>query len=338
MTVDLVCIDRPTAIHRYERELAKRLTGSVKVIALESLRLRSPLSLWRYARALKRGYRGGIIHFCDPRGPECHINIAGRFARSVLTVWHHDPRRLFFHLPPFITYKSLYRSFDRLIASSHQTANDLVQECGIDPSRIRVVYAGYDPAVFYPRLLSVNRMDSPPYVLYVGTSVRRKNPERMLSAFRCAHSLFPNLRLMIVGHAFASDQAMTHLIDSLGIRDSVDIAGTLSDHELAVRYTFAKLLLIPSLQEGFGLPIVEAMACGCPVVTSSRAPMTELVGHTQVLTDPESIESIADGITKVLEDGELAKRMSQDGIKRSRQFTWSATAEHTQQVYRDLWD
>jgi glycosyltransferase involved in cell wall biosynthesis len=223
------------------------------------------------------------------------------------------------------------RRADRIIAVSRYTADDLVGRAGVAASRIEVVHHGIDPAFAGPDEQGATAGDSP-YLLAVGGISPRKNTRRLIEAFarwrtRGGHRSAYTLR--ITG---------TSLDASVGnqwkLPHGVSLAGYVDKAELRRLYTGAAAFLYPSIYEGFGLPIIEAMACGAPVLTSTTASAPEVAGGAAILVDPFSLESIEAGLDRVTSPDE-AQRLRSLGRERARQFHWSNAASRTAEIYRE---
>jgi glycosyltransferase involved in cell wall biosynthesis len=166
-----------------------------------------------------------------------------------------------------------------------------------------------------------------PYVLYVGNSRPHKNLDRLLLAFRgLNHS---GLRLVVVGRR---DSALAARLDKLELRNRTEFMGSLPDEELASVYRGAALLALPSLIEGFGLPALEALACGTPVVVSRAAALPEVVGRAGLSVDPFDVEDIRQNMERVLCDRALRTSLRTLGLERARQFSWDRVAAKVRAV------
>lgn len=224
------------------------------------------------------------------------------------------------------------RRADRFIAVSRYTADDLVRRAGVPASKIDVVYHGLDPA-FTTAGAIAPRSDSP-YVLAVGGVSPRKNTRRLIAAFsrwrgRGGHR--SRYRLLITGTSLDTDFAA----NGSGLPDGVSLLGYVDKAELPRLYQGAAAFLYPGIYEGFGLPIIEAMACGTPVITSRTGAAPEIAGGAAVLVDPLEVEDIATGLEQA-SIPEEADRLRELGIKRARQFEWGAAADATVEIYRRL--
>jgi glycosyltransferase involved in cell wall biosynthesis len=220
--------------------------------------------------------------------------------------------------------KWIAREVDRVIVPSEATKNDLV-ELGMGEAKIRVIYEA-PGEVFKPQsqeavssLLKRLKI-SGEYILTVGVG-GRKNTDKLVKAFELARA-GKNLNLVLVGTGGGK------YTDNRGVR----ALGAVGDRDLATLYTGAAAFTYPSLYEGFGLPILQAFACGTPVVTSDLSAMAEIAGNAAVLVNPHSVNSIADGIKKALA-GRIG--LAKKGFERVKGFSWEKAAIETVAVYRE---
>jgi glycosyltransferase involved in cell wall biosynthesis len=220
---------------------------------------------------------------------------------------------------------------DALITISNRTADDL-----------RRLFPGLSTPV-YPVLLG-SFLDAaaagpaaagPPYLLCVGTLEPRKNLARAIEAYALLARARPDLpRLVVVGGQGWGDVNLVQLAAQHGVADRVELAGFLSDADLGALYAGAELLIYPSLYEGFGFPVLEAMSMGCPVVTSCSSSLPEVGGAAALYADPADPAAIARAVARILDDAALAARLRADGLRRARMFTWQRCARETVAVYR----
>lgn len=212
--------------------------------------------------------------------------------------------------------------------------SDAIDVLGVPPERIHVIYPGLKSIfrmsqnrVAFER---VRRLYSLPmnFVLFVGTLEPRKNLVRILSAFRKL-KVDRNFEsdLVIVGRKGWLHTPIFNELRDQGLARHVHITGYVSDEDLVSLYNMARLLICPSLYEGFGLPCIEGMACGCPVVTSNRGAQFEVTEGCAVHCDPNSVPSIALAIQKAHDDELLRKRLVASGLQRAASFSWNACAE-----------
>jgi glycosyltransferase involved in cell wall biosynthesis len=214
----------------------------------------------------------------------------------------------------------------RVLAVSDWTKRDLLEHYGVPEEKVVVTPNGVDP-IFSP---SGARADGAPYALFVGTLQPRKDPLAALEAL----ALVPgDLRLVLVGPDKGSGAAARRLASKLGLDGRVDFAGHVEKRELAKLYRGAACLVFPSRYEGFGLPAVEAMASGTPVVAAASGSIPEVAGEAAVLVEPGDPVALAGGIERALADRE---RLVRAGFERAKRYTWAETARQTLDVYREL--
>jgi glycosyltransferase involved in cell wall biosynthesis len=220
------------------------------------------------------------------------------------------------------TLPRVVEAADRIIATSRDTADGLAELLGVPQDRIRVAPPGIGERFYGPPPAAAPVAG--PYVLAVGTREPRKNLPRLAEAMRLLRSEGRPEQLVIAGGRGWGD---------VELGDDVRVLGPVSEEVLHALYAGAACLAYPSLEEGFGLPPLEAMAAGCPVVASNAGALPDVCGEAAVLVDPLSAESIADGIRRALRDAEALRRL---GHERAEGFTWSRACERVVEVYREL--
>jgi len=237
-----------------------------------------------------------------------------------------------------LDYKGIKRA-KRIITVSWATKSDLVHYLGIPDEQISVVYAGIDHSLFRP---VSNRIYDYPYVLFVGSEHPRKNFTGLLKAFSRLKGEpgFKDLKLVNVGRAGGPEadfrgQTMK-VINALDLAGDVICADFVPESELPAYYSGAEVFVLPSLYEGFGLPPLEAMACGCPVVTSNTSSLPEVVGEAGIMVNPYDTDSLAQAMRQVLTDAKIRDGMIRKGLKRAKRFSWEETARQTQKVYNKV--
>ncbi len=229
------------------------------------------------------------------------------------------------------------RRAQRVIAVSESTKRDLVHHYGLSPARIDVVYNGVD-AAFRPLPEDQvadfrGRRGLPPrFILFVGTLEPRKNVMRLLHAYARLSPGRPPL-LLIGGRGWLYDELFS-AVERLHLSEEVRFVGYVPAEELPWWYNAAELFVYPSLYEGFGLPPLEAMACGTPIITSTASALPEVVGQAGILVHPADTEALAAAIEQVLADRELRERMRAAGLAQARRFSWRQTARGTVASYR----
>ncbi len=229
-----------------------------------------------------------------------------------------------------------------VIAVSEHTRNDVIELLNVRPERLTVVYSGVDSS-FRP-LPPAERdrfrqtvLNGRPYILHVGTLEPRKNLDVLIRAFGAMRRQL-NLchALALVGARGWMYESLFRLVTELELHDHVYFVDFVHPSELPLWYNCADLFVYPSAYEGFGLPVLEAMACGVPAVTSASSGPQELAGSACLTVEPGSQESLEVAIARGLQDTELREGMRQEGVRRARQFTWDETARATVRVYEQV--
>jgi len=353
-------LDRtPTGIARYSRELIaalQRVNANVTILQTEKVMggkrtvgvrasrfMHGLLTLGQIEIArISRQKKLDLIH--DPTGC-APLLLTG--ARRVVTI--HD-------VIPFVYPETstrldwlIYRIWlprivqrlDAIITLSEQSKRDILHYLPVKPEKITVI-----PAAASVRY---HRMDGPqieqalsrygirfPYILYVGAIQARKNLTRLLEAYAQVRQWSPKWKLVIVGAPHWKYGPVFEALERLQLTANVHFTGYAAESDLPALYNGASLFVFPSLYEGFGLPVLEAMACGAPVITSNCSSLPEVAGDAAILVNPTDTGELAFAIRQVLEQQDLALNMQQNGIARAQQFSWEHTATRTREVYESL--
>jgi len=234
------------------------------------------------------------------------------------------------------------RAADIIIAISESTRTDLVRLLGVKPEKVRVIHlaAGeeFRPGRDPDRLLQVRRKYGIErrMILYLGMIEPRKNLQRLVGAFARLKDLREECCLVLAGSLGWGGNDLLRAVEAHGLKEEVILPGYLDDADLPALYSAAEVFVYPSLYEGFGIPVLEAMACGTPVITSKVSSMPEIAGDAAVLVDPLSVDDLAGALSRVLLNKNQQQQMSERGLQRSRQFTWERTARETLRAYREL--
>jgi glycosyltransferase involved in cell wall biosynthesis len=269
--------------------------------------------------------------------------------KSVVTI--HDCIHLMFpqYLPNRFAYTyaraSLWaatRKAERILTVSETSKTDILRYFAVPAERIVVAYNAIDerfaiqpPRELIDRTRERYQLDGP-FALYVGNIKPHKNLERLIDAFHIVRREgFERLRLLIIGDQILKYPRLRRAVDRYKLHKHVRFLGFVPDETLAALYRLATVFVFPSLYEGFGLPPLEAMAGGTPVVTSNCSSLPEVCGDAAVLVDPYDAESIAEGIRRVLADPDLRATLVERGLRRSRDFSWDASVRRLHQVYME---
>jgi glycosyltransferase involved in cell wall biosynthesis len=231
---------------------------------------------------------------------------------------------------------------DLVLADSQSTKDDLVELLGVEPDKIEIVYPGVEER-FHPiedqALLDEvrRRYTLPPrFILGVGTLQPRKNFTRLIEAFADLRFAIRDLRLVIAGGKGWLYEEIFATVERLGLEEKVVFPGFVADEHLPALYNLADLFVFPSLYEGFGLPPLEALACGTPVITSDASSLPEVVGQAGLMVEATDVEALAQAMKQVLEDDALQEEMIARGLEQARKFTWQKAASRLLNLYKKL--
>ncbi len=249
----------------------------------------------------------------------------------------HPVRRLLLNRP---LMQVAVRNASAIVTVSNSTRRDLLRLHGVAADRVSVVHEAASPA-FRPireraRLEMVRAKYGLPerFVLYVGTIEPRKNLGRLMEAVALARAQCVPHHLVCVGPYGWSSRDLTGLIDRLGLTPYVHFTGYVPFEDLPTIYNLGELFVFPSLYEGFGLPVVEAMACGTPVVTANSSSLGEIAGDAALTVDPSSVDELAEAIRVLALDEPRRRDLAERGWQRSRAFSWTQTAKEMLAVYQ----
>lgn len=273
-----------------------------------------------------------------------HLLLPLRAIPTVLTV--HD--LIFRHLPAHhkrlnrwylnLTMPLYCRRATHIVAVSECTRRDLIAAYDLPPENITVVHEAADPR-FRPQpaqtVAAVRSQYTLPdrYLLFVGTIEPRKNLIRLLAAFEEIYSMGLTDGLVIVGKRGWLYDDFFAALERSSAREAVILPGYVADADLPAIYAGAQALAFPSLYEGFGLPVLEAMACGTPVTCSATSSLPEVMGNAALSFDPESVQSIIAALRRLLSDADLQASLSQRGFEQAARFSWEQVAAETKAVY-----
>jgi glycosyltransferase involved in cell wall biosynthesis len=376
VNLDPVCIDLSSAAHqragmgRYQASLAEALLTlraplSAFVHDTEASQLNPPLSdlptlsagltlrRWRLRAAMS--YFGGpsmdrafpqvgLFHATD------HLLPMLSHARSVFTL--HDTAYL--HFPEYylprnriflrIMIPRFLRRAERVIVVSEHTRGDAIRFYDLDPDRIHVIPEGVDERFTRDTdaetVSTIRERYGVPdrFILHVGTIQPRKNLTTLLEAFAALHARHPDVGLVIAGANGWLFEGFFERLRRSGLEDRVTLTGQIPDEDLPGLYRSAEIFAYPSVYEGFGLPPLEAMACGVPVVCSNASSLPEVVGDAGILLDPLDVGGWVAALDGLLGDAQLRADLAARGPARARRFTWDAAAKQTLEVYRSVLD
>ena len=282
------------------------------------------------------GTEGDLYHFT-------HVNPVPSLLKGKMVVTLHDLLPLLF--PMYFCdadreafFNGLNTALDNdaiIIAISDATKKDIIREYGYDADKIHVAYNGYNESIHYPdkdeKFLAEMGITSP-YMFYCGAIDMRKNILSTIDAFMMISKDFPELKLVLAGGECPNNAPIKKRLEELK-DDRIITMGYISDEQKRKLMSGATAFLFPSFYEGFGLPILEAMACGCPVITSDVSSMPEVAGNAGILINPESTLELAEAMNKVVSSETLRREMIEKGFLQAKKFSWDKTAEEVEEVY-----
>ncbi len=238
---------------------------------------------------------------------------------------------------------SILENADKIITVSQYSKQDIMNYFGIPKEKIAVTYLATD-TIYQPinhqhaKNFIKNRytIDSN-FILYLGGFSPRKNVHRLIDAYANIYrKLNPSHDLIIIGTLKESHQELVKQVEKLGLQNKVKFIGFIPYEHLPYFYNAASVFVYPSIYEGFGLPPLEAMACGCPTITSNITSIPEVVGDGALLINPFDIDELSRSILKILEDQKFTIHLIVKGLKRASNFSWKTTAMNTLKVYSSL--
>ena len=242
------------------------------------------------------------------------------------------------HLFVILFKKRGIKKADHLIAISHNTKKDLIKYIKLPEEKITVIHNGVDHETFHLRnkLYARRKLNLPgdrKIILSVSSKEHRKNIESLIEAFSIISKDIFDLKLVHIGQF---SKRSKDIISKFELMDKINCLTNVSEKRLALFYNAADLFVFPSLYEGFGLPPLEAMASGCPVITSNTSSLPEIVGNAGIMVDPHDLNSLAEKMHEVLTDENLRKEMIKKGLDQAEKFSWGKSAEETIQLYKKI--
>lgn len=273
--------------------------------------------------------------------------------KAIVTIHDLDFLRIPHFLDPqWVRFKDKYTRLsvqraELIITVSHFMKDEILGELGVEKDRVRVVYHGISPK-FIPirndRILNGLREKyqiKNRYILFVGGFNPNKNLLKLVEGFRELSGFISHDYCLVIAGTKNSTMSTFNIVmqrvQELDLQKEVVFSGYVPDEDLPALYSGAELFIFPSVFEGFGMPVVEAMACGTPVITSNICSLPEVAADAALLVDPHSSSSIADGMHKLLSDNHLRKVLVTRGLERAKFFTWEKMATETMAVYREAY-
>lgn len=294
----------------------RQLPAGAERAGLDLVHVTTPYGCFRRTRFKK------VITICDVTPllfPETH----GR-----MQVWHHR-----------LALPEILKAADRIITISEASRRDIIRCCNVPEEKVSVtLLAASLPAL--PAGEPVQQAAAAgipgPYILNVGTLEPRKNLSGLLEAFAAACRRGLPHTLAIAGAGGWGRASIPAIAERLGIGDRVQVAGFIDDRDLPGLYAGADFFVYPSLYEGFGLPVLEAMACGTPVITSNVSSLPEVAGDAALLVDPRSSAELGEAMLRLAGDAGLRQELRTRGREQAARFSWERTADETWRIYQEV--
>lgn len=252
-------------------------------------------------------------------------------------------------IPKMFTYLNIAKwrlifrkKIDRMIAVSNSEKRNIITTLCIPEDKIEVIYHGVDHNFFRPldkidevknTLNKKYRIGNNPFIFHVSSYQPKKNVLALIKAFHGLRNELKEYKLVLAGKHFGQ---VRNFVRKLNLERRVIFTGFLSDNDLPKFYNAAEVFAFPSFHESFGMPILEAMACGCPVITSNVFSMPEIAGDAALLVNPYSVEDITNALYSVLTDEHLRRELRRKGLKRAKHFSWRKCAQEHLKIYKEL--
>jgi glycosyltransferase involved in cell wall biosynthesis len=309
------------------------------------------LKSFREFRAIVKRQQCDLVHipnlFSVPRGLPCP------YVMTVHDMLEHLSRARqqtgFWGTMYFQSTKQVLRGASRIFAVSNFTKTEMEKLFGIPPARIEVIYNAIDERFLHGHASAADRQliaeryqVTYPFLLYAGRISPHKNVVRMIEAFSALRTelekdgVYPDLKLIIIGDDLSGNPDLRRTVIRSGVQNDVRFLGFVPVEVLRTFYDQAKIFVFPSLYEGFGLPPLEAMAHGTPVVTSNVSSLPEVVGNAAVLVHPENVFEIMRALHRVLLDQPLREKMKERSYKQAAKFSWETSVRRIMESYREV--
>ena len=328
----------PTGMQRYGLEMTRRFGAELDIVRPHRPLRGAEGHLWEQLY-LPAASRGRLLWSPNNTGPLA-------VSRQVCTIHDIIPiDRPEWFTPRFSAWYGwllprLIHRVQHIIAVSEFTRRRLIERFGVEPGKVTVIWNGVDaqftpqPAQAIEEMRHALGIGSSRYLLSTGSLDPRKNLARLLEAWRRILPQLPeDLELVLIGREESS--LVFSAANTGDIPPRVRFIGYVKQEQLPALYSGALALVYPSLYEGFGLPPLEAMACGTPVVTSATTSLPEVVGDAAVMVDPANAESIAEGVRRIVECADLRSQLREAGLAHAREITWDRSAAQTRRVLRE---
>jgi len=322
-------------------QIKSEIKNSKFEIVRADIRWHSFEEQWKFSTVLVQ-QKLDLVHFPYFSLP---VSYPGKFIVTIHDlILHHFPTGQASTLNPlfywikllgykYIVYKAAKKA-KRIITVTEATKKEIVQHLGITPQKIEVTYEGIDRKISTKSEAS-NLQKNPNYFLYVGNAYPHKNLEKLLEAFSVFHLKNQEIFLKFVGKEDYFYKRIKGIVSEMSLTDCVQFEGEVTDSELSTLYKNARGLVIPSLMEGFGLPVLEAMASGCPIACSRISSHEEICKDAAFYFDPKNPNDIADSMSEIISNTKEVKEHVSNGLQRSKSFSFEKMAKQTLAIYID---
>jgi glycosyltransferase involved in cell wall biosynthesis len=232
-----------------------------------------------------------------------------------------------------------YEIIDHIVTVSECSKRDIVEKLGVSESKVSVVYQGVELGRYCPQVQSSHQPEvGGSYILCVAGNDPTKNVKTLIQAFGMLPDNLRNSHKLVLVGDVQRQRDVHQMIRQMKIEKQIVLCGVVSEERLISFYQNAKLFVFPSLYEGFGLPVLESMACGCPVVSSRSSSLPEVIGDAGILVDPLNPSEMSQAMEGILINSELWAQLRQVGLNRAKQFDWRQTALKTVEVYKKVYN
>lgn len=239
--------------------------------------------------------------------------------------------------------KNLKRSCqdaDVILTISENTKKEIVEFMGVSPDKIEIAYPAVDRNIFYPnkdyKLIKEKYNINNEYILYFGTIEPRKNISSIVKAFKIVSEKNKDISLVLAGREGWMYEEVFSLVKELGLEEKVIFTGYVPEENVSALYSCALAFVFPSLYEGFGIPPLEAMACGTPVIVSNTSSLPEVTGDAGILVNALDVENIAHEMGRLIEDNSLQSQCAEKGLIQAQKFSWDDSAKKVMDMYKKL--
>lgn len=348
-------LDKNNKVHLYGRLTEAKIAAIDKELDLRAKGVQYVMAKMPF-KALYYPWRFSGLSLMDIGTPEADIYhgmnvlpLPSNRGKSIITI--HD---LYFLIRPehtnFMTKLILprearhaVRRCDAIIADSESTKRDIIENLGVDAEKVKVVYLAARPefrVLSDAQILSAIRAkytNNHPYILFLGTLEPRKNLVSLIQAFAMVKRTgnFPH-KLILAGRRGWGYEDIFAEIERQNLSQEVIVPDYVENADIVGLYNAAELFVYPSLYEGFGLPVLEAMACGTPVITTNISSLPEVAGDAGVLVAPDDVGGLAQAMVRVISDQEYSSELRNKGLEQVKKFSWNKTAKETFRVYQQV--